>query len=295
MIHITVCICTFKRPELLKRILAALLLQETAGKFTFSIVVSDNDRGQSAKSIVCSFDQKQVPILYAVEPEQNIAAARNKALEYATGDFIAFIDDDEFPCTGWLLQMLQTCQKYQASGSLGPVLPLFEEKPPKWLVKGRFCERPRYKTGSVLAWRNTRTGNVLINRKILDGNQQPFRREYGSGGEDQEFFKRMMERGSVFVWCDEAPVHEVVPPARWRRRYLLKRALLRGQNEKGLTDICGVGKSLVALPAYTLMLPILLLLGHHLFMKYLVKSLDHAGKLLSMLGVRTLENKYLTQ
>ncbi len=47
--HISVCICTFKRTPLLKRLLQALEEQETDGLFTFSIVVADNDQGKISR------------------------------------------------------------------------------------------------------------------------------------------------------------------------------------------------------------------------------------------------------
>ena len=52
--HISVCICTYKRPQLLKRLLGELQVLETGGLFTFSIVVADNDQGDSAKGVVLS-------------------------------------------------------------------------------------------------------------------------------------------------------------------------------------------------------------------------------------------------
>ena len=42
--HVSVCICTYKRPVLLKRLLEGLGEQDTSGLFTFSIVVVDNDQ-----------------------------------------------------------------------------------------------------------------------------------------------------------------------------------------------------------------------------------------------------------
>ena len=46
-------------------------------------------------------------VKYCVEPRQNIALARNKALQNAEGDLIAFIDDDEFPDGRLALQSIQ--------------------------------------------------------------------------------------------------------------------------------------------------------------------------------------------
>ena len=50
--HITVCICTYKRPEMLKRLLTEVSRQETDGRFTVSAVVADNDPAHSGEVIV---------------------------------------------------------------------------------------------------------------------------------------------------------------------------------------------------------------------------------------------------
>jgi glycosyltransferase involved in cell wall biosynthesis len=232
-------------------------------------------------------------VTYCVEPEQNIALARNKALEHATGHFVALIDDDEFPVADWLARMLEVCTAHRADGVLGPVRPFFDDPPPDWLVRGRLCERPEYETGVVLHWRQTRTGNVLLRREILDGVSAPFNREFGNGGEDQDFFRRMMAAGNRFVWCNEGVVYEIVPPERRTRRYLLKRALLRGQNEKLLLSAPSIAKSLLAVPLYAVSLPFIALRGEHAFMNYSIRLLDHVGKLCAAVGLRPVSGKYL--
>src|SRR5882672_9464674 len=105
--HISVCICTYRRPELLKRLLEGLSRQDTKGLFTFSAVIVDNDEQQSAKELVLDFAAASpMPTKFCVEPRKSISFARNKALEHAEGDMIAFIDDDEFPPTDWLFCLL---------------------------------------------------------------------------------------------------------------------------------------------------------------------------------------------
>src|SRR6266436_1923660 len=95
--HITVCICTFRRPELLGRLLEELRDLCTQGRFVYSIVVADNDSAESGRKTAERFAASDtVPTVYCVEPVQNIALARNRAVANAGGDFVAFIDDDEF-------------------------------------------------------------------------------------------------------------------------------------------------------------------------------------------------------
>lgn len=291
--HICVCICTYKRPKLLKRLLSKLEEQETEGLFDYSFVIVDNDRPESARQTVESCArQSKISISYYVEPEQNIALARNKAIENARGNFIAFIDDDEVPSGSWLINLYKAYNDFHADGVLGPVVPYYEVDPPKWVVDGKFYERPSHRTGEVLNWRNTRTGNVLLRRGIFDNRERQFRREFGRGSEDTDFFRRMMTKGFRFVWCEEAPVYEIVTAERCTRSFLLRRALLRGRAPYFTT--VDFSKSLVAVPLYTVALPFLLAAGHHLFMKYLIKDFDHIGRLLALCRIDVIKENYVS-
>lgn len=290
--HICVCVCTFKRPELLRRLLLKLEEQETGDLLEYSIVIVDNDKSESARKTVESFSRKsKVSIGYYVEPEQNIALARNKTVANARGEFIAFIDDDEVPSGEWLMNLYKVCDKFHADGVLGPVIPYYEMRPPKWVVLGKFYERPSERTGEVLHWAKTRTGNVLLRRRIFDKGDNLFRREFGSGSEDRDFFRRMIAKGFRFLWCAEAPVYEAVTAERCTRSFMLKRALLRGQQPHFTT--IEIAKSFVAIPLYTVALPFLGLTSHHLFMKYLIKDCDHIGRVLAFCGINVIKQKYV--
>jgi succinoglycan biosynthesis protein ExoM len=266
--------------------------QSTNGLFTFSIIVVDNDDIQSAKQLVESFQKTAaIRIEYFNEPEQNIARARNMAVRKAEGNYIAFIDDDEFPMRQWLFNLHTAIKRYGADGILGPVVPNYETKPPEWIIKGRFFERPSHKTGTVLDWTFTRTGNVLFRKDIFNDAENIFRVEFGSGGEDRDFFRRMIRKGHRFLWCEQAPVYEVVPPERLKRSFMLRRALLRGKIPQ--YKAIDIGKSVIAVPIYTAMLPFLLFVGQHTFMKYLIKNADHIGRILSLFRVNVIKQKYI--
>jgi glycosyltransferase involved in cell wall biosynthesis len=295
--HITVCVCTYKRVDYLRRLLDELRRQDTGGRFSYSVVVADNDALQSARSVAEAFGAAgPPPVHYCFEPRQNIALARNKAVEHATGEFVAFIDDDEVPVKRWLLTLLEACQRYDAAGALGPVKPRYDAEPPRWVVKGRFYDRATYPTGLRIDWKKGRTGNVLLKRTLFAEDGPPFRPEFLSG-EDQDFFRRMIERGHVFVWCDEALAYESVPPIRWKRSFMLRRALLRGAVSRldPTLQPLDVAKSLVAVPAYGLALPFALVAGQHRFMSCLVRLCDHLGRVLALAGIRPVKEPYVTE
>lgn len=295
--HISVCACTYKRPDLLVRLLASLAGQETEGKFTFSVVIADNDGARSGEAVARKFEEGSgIPVRYCVESRQGIALARNKAVESADGDFVSFIDDDEFATPRWLLTLFDTLHRYGADGSLGPVKPHFDVEPPRWVVKGGFYDRPSYPTGLVIDWRKGRTGNVLLRREVFGNGATLFRPEFRTG-EDQDFFRRAIDKGMKFVWCHEALAYEVVPPMRWNITFLLKRALLRGATSLAHPTFGGrdVLKSLIAVPAYLLALPFVLIWGQGRFMSLLISLFDHLGLLLALVGIHPVKDQYVTE
>lgn len=292
--EITVCICTYRRPELLERLLAAITAQRTDGMFTFSCVVVDNDAAASARTVVERLQPAfQVPIRYALETARNIALARNRAVSLVTGGFVAFIDDDEIPCEDWLLRLWRAINDFHADAVLGPVKPYFESRLPAWIDQSRICERPSHATGSALHWRQTRTGNALLRASIVKKDGIRFDPAYATGGEDVDFFRRAAQAGKTFVWCDESAVYELVPASRLTRRYYLKRAFLQGRiSLKYAVDRPSVfGTLRVAIKAfaaaviYTIALPVLFLFGDHVGMKYLIKDCHHISRLLAILGI----------
>lgn len=292
--HISICVCTYKRPELLRRLLEAVARLETGGEFTYSVVIADNDRECSAESVVKEFSAgASFRITYCTEPRQNIALARNKTVANAVGDYIAFIDDDEYPCQMWLLHALNALRTHKVDGVLGPMEPYFSEPPPEWVVRGAFFKRPRHATGYRIDLRDARTGNVLFARRIIDGMTPIFDERFGTGGEDVDFFRRMKERGRTFIWCDESIVHELVPPMRCSKRYLLRRGLLRGRNNFNNPSgrFAKMVISSIAVPAYSLMLPFCWLGGEHVFLRYQIKLYDHAARFLTMFGLNPVKER----
>src|SRR5262249_42177633 len=155
--------------EMLERLLKKLAVQETKDLFEFNVVVVDNDpTGPGREMVLRLAVELGLNISYDVEPVQSIPAARNHALRLAVGDYVAIIDDDEFPPPDWLITMYHAIRTFEVDGAFGPVYPYFDKQPPAWLLRGRFSGAPAFPTGTPLHWRQTYTGNVLFERNILD-------------------------------------------------------------------------------------------------------------------------------
>lgn len=288
--QICVCICTFKKPDLLRQLLAKLEAQESDGLFEYSIVIVDNDKYESARKAVEShIRQSKVSVTYLVEPRQNIALARNKAIENAEGDFVSFIDDDEYPPPKWLLRLYTAFKTYNPNGGvLGPVVPYYPEGTPQWLIKSKICDRPNHRTGTVLDWNMTRTGNVLLARPMLRETYPLFDSKKGrTGGEDKVFFKMLIEHGYTFIWCQEAHVFEVVYKDRWKLSHYIHRSLMRGGvegREHGIFSLY-VLRSLLSLSYYTFFLAVSMFRGRHQIFKNVIKVVYDFARFIGCLGL----------
>jgi glycosyltransferase involved in cell wall biosynthesis len=285
---------------MLERLLSKLALQETDGHFDFSVVVVDNEASGLAQETVMRLQSKlDLDISYNIEPEQTIPAARNHALRLARGNYIGIIDDDEFPPQQWLVTLYRAIRVFDADGALGPVHPFFEQEPPAWLLKSGFCTRPAYRTGTLLRWDQTRTGNVLIRKDVFDKHNLCFDIRFKTGGSDQAFFRQAIRAGCRFIAVEEAPVYEIVPPERWTKSYYIKRAMVNGFNAyrysmnetHGFSRIRGPIKQSSALFAYILAFPLCACLGRHMWMNCLVRGGYHLSWLLAMLGIELVNKR----
>jgi succinoglycan biosynthesis protein ExoM len=294
--HISICICTYKRPLLLQKLIDRLKVQRTDRLFSYSLVVVDNDAlGSGRDAIKAAGEALLFQIDYYIEPERNISLARNRSIKNARGNMIAFIDDDEFPEVDWLFNHFRTLGESQASGVLGPVRAHFDQEAPPWLAKSGLLERKEFATGQRLTnARFTRTGNALLRKSVFADGEDRFDPLYGrTGGGDAVFFKRMMKKGHTFIWCNEAIVYETVLPERQVKSYYIKRAFTRGMGEAQEMPFLSLStlRSIVAIPVYGLLLPFAWLAGQHIFMRYLVKECDHLSKVLAYARIKPVKER----
>lgn len=93
---LSAAICTRDRPELLARALESLVAQIPA---VAEILVVDNaPAGDATRALVAT---RFPSVRYVAEPVPGLDFARNRALEAATREVVAFLDDDAVAAPGW--------------------------------------------------------------------------------------------------------------------------------------------------------------------------------------------------
>jgi succinoglycan biosynthesis protein ExoM len=224
----TVCIAvpTYRRPDHLRNLLDSLRQARTAGR-TVDILVVDNDPDGSAMAIA---DDLGPGVTVIQESHPGVSAARNRALEEIGNrvDAVIFLDDDEVVAVDWLERLLDYADRSGADVVTGPVLPLFDESTPQWLVRGGFWGRARHRTGTRVE--SVATNNTVVRTELF--RRAPhvrFREDLSlKGGSDTQFFRDLQPYSGPFLWCDEAVVHERLLPNRMSLRWLFRRAMRIG-------------------------------------------------------------------
>jgi glycosyltransferase involved in cell wall biosynthesis len=227
---VAVCALTYRRPAGLARLLEALAGLETPDGTAVEVVIVDNDAERSGEPVVAAARAGMgLPVRYVVEPSRSISVARNRAIsEAGPVEFVAFVDDDEWPRPDWLVELLQAQQATGADVVAAGVMPVFDSEPPAWVLAGRFFERRRHVHHEQINYATT--SNVLIRRGCLDLVPGPFDAAFGlSGGEDTHLFAQLVRAGCRIVWCDTAAVQESIPDSRVSAGWLLRREYRRGQ------------------------------------------------------------------
>lgn len=214
---LTIAICTKDRTDDLAACLRRLLevrAAEPGGGAGVEILVVDNAPSDDrTRELVAALPA----VRYATDPMPGLDFARNRAIEAATGELLAFVDDDVTVDRGWLTGLRQALLENPDAGAVtGLVLPaelrteaqiLFERRGgfQKHFATRRYgrelpghpfypCLGGQYGTGCNMAWRR----RVLVELGGFDealdaGAALP-------GGGDTDMFYRAVRAGYPLVY-----------------------------------------------------------------------------------------------
>jgi succinoglycan biosynthesis protein ExoM len=225
---IDICICTYRRLAIVEA-LKAVAAQDMRPSITLRVIVADNAPDTEARAAICAAGKSLgLDLVYVHAPEKNISIARNACLAAVRAEWLAFVDDDECPSSGWLTALIAEARRGDWDAVLGPVQAVYSERSPAWL---KICDlhstRPVWVSGRI---ETGYTGNVLLRREMIERAGLAFRTELGrSGGEDIDFFYRLRDAGGRIGYAPDALIYEPVPIERTNLGYLLRRNFRQGQ------------------------------------------------------------------
>jgi glucosyl-dolichyl phosphate glucuronosyltransferase len=192
---------------------------------------------------------------------QGASGSRNSGMERASGDFLAFIDDDAIASPDWLEKLMSSYTDSTIMGVGGQIKPRWDTARPKWfpdefdwVVGCTYRGLPKEKTSI----RNLISCNMSIRREIIEtigGFQVGIGRvkTLPVGCEETELCIRAIQH-----WPDRALLYDPaalvlhhVPESRTTRRYFFSRCFLEGYSKALISKYVGSAAGLSSERTYT--------------------------------------------
>jgi glycosyltransferase involved in cell wall biosynthesis len=131
----TVAIPTYNGASRLPQLLERLREQVETERFTWEILVVDNNSHDSTQQVVRDYQanwSEPFTLRYCFESEQGLAFARQRAIAEARGQLIGFLDDDMYPAPDWVARAYTFGQEHPKAGAYGgQVHGDYEVQPPE--------------------------------------------------------------------------------------------------------------------------------------------------------------------
>lgn len=232
-ILITVALCTHNHADRLPKTLSDLGKMESPSR-PWEIVVVDNGCTDDTPELLADTDWRPpgIPVRIVQEEKLGLSNARNCALNNALGQYLVFIDDDETPVPHWLAAYERDMLEYAPDALGGPIEVAFEHGGrPSWLQDELlgFLGRLDHGEGRWLTDPATSFygGNFAVRKDVFQHIGE-FDSELGrkgkvnAGGEDTEFYRRLIENEYTVRWVADATIHHRIRADKLRRSYFLE-------------------------------------------------------------------------
>ena len=113
---VSVVICTYNRAPSLRTTLDALRYLDHP---RFEVVVVNGPSNDDTEDVLAAYDRS---IKVVRTDQRNLSASRNLGIAAASGEFVAFIDDDAYPDPGWLTHLEAAFADPGVGAAGGPTL-----------------------------------------------------------------------------------------------------------------------------------------------------------------------------
>jgi GT2 family glycosyltransferase len=186
-----------------------------------------------------------------VTREESLGAfgAGNVGVKAASGDIIAFMDDDAVAERRWVENLVDAYEKFNAISVGGKILPIWVSGEPDYLPEELYwlvgATHKGFADVKVVELRNTFGPNMSFRREVFEEvglfNEKLGFAKRGTSymqGAEAEFALRMKEKlGKGVIYNPEAIVYHKASPSKLKVQMLLKRAFYQGYSKAILRNL----------------------------------------------------------
>ena len=227
---VSVIVCTYNREQYLPNTLEHLKNQ-SAPSSSYEIVIINNKSTDNTDKICQDFIQENpdINISYHIEQNQGHTYARNRGIKEATGDMLAFIDDDAFVNQDYTKNIEAFFSKFPDVAAIGgKITPKYESEEPKWMSKHLLplvaaldmgnniveFKKRKFPIGANMAYRST----VFEKYGLFDVTLG--RRGDGlEGGDEKDLIFRIKTNEKVY-YVPTVSVDHIIPDKRLTMEYI---------------------------------------------------------------------------
>ena len=230
-IRVSVIVCTHNRRQYLPQNLEHLSRQSARPEH-YEVLIIDNNSTDDTHEISKKFiaENPQVQALYFNEKNQGHTYARNRGIQEASGELLAFIDDDAFVAEDYIQNMVAFFDNNATVMAIGgKIIPRYEGSTPSWMSKYLLPlvsaldmgDRPtpfsgtKFPIGANMAYRKEAfdrygTFDVALGRR-------------GSGlegGDEKEMIYRLKKDNQKIYYVPNVEVAHIIPEKRLQMDYI---------------------------------------------------------------------------
>jgi glycosyltransferase involved in cell wall biosynthesis len=226
---LSVILCTYNRAESLRKTLETFSRLVVSPDLKWELLLVNNNSKDHTPEVIDEFARSsQFTVKYVFAKTQGRSNALNTGIAVATGEILAFTDDDVLLHPDWLSNLVQTFKDFGCAGVAGRIIPVWNQPRPSWLemeeqqvvVHFEFGDKTKPLDRPPLG------ANSAFHRSMFE-KYGLFRPDLGVSGnqritcEDTEFGFRLLRGGEKIVYCAKAVIYHPVNPSRITRNYFL--------------------------------------------------------------------------
>ena len=207
---ISVIICTFNRSQALRQALDCLRKMTVPSGLPWELIVVNNNSRDDTGEVVREFStSSSINIRYALEPKQGLCNARNKGINLAKGDILAFTDDDCLVHSTWIATIAKEFSADPVLAGVGG--PLLHHNHKDRAIRTRTFKEREVLTTPRQVFKLIVGGNMAFRRSVFEkiGEFDPHLdvgTEFLSAG-DSDFIYRAYKAGFKMIHSPEVMVY----------------------------------------------------------------------------------------
>ena len=237
-VKFSVVVCTYNRCELLRGLLLSLL-DQSANKDAYEIIIVDNNSTDATSRVVVEMSKQEKPVVkYVKETQQGLSFARNAGTFESNGEIIGYIDDDSVADGSWVENLCKVYDDFPRVACVGGRIKAeWPSERPEWLPQSLERNYGVFDLGGdvkVVEYpANVLGGNISVRKEVflkVDGFSVKLGRSVRGllSNEEKDFCHRIQKSGEIVMYTPHALVYHKVHPERLNEAFLLRRAYWQG-------------------------------------------------------------------